>query len=872
MRGLRAWLFRLLGMFDRERRERELSEELASHLQMHIEDRIRAGMDPAAARRDALIRLGGVEVTKERYRERRGIPWLEIMRQDVIYGLRTMRRNPGFAAAAVLTLGLGIGATTAIFTVVYAVLLRPLPYPQPDRLVYIKENLVTGINFFAGNREFATWQRRSKSLSTLAAYMSGEATLTGVGAAERVTTGSVTASFFPLLGAQPVLGRNFLPEEDRPGGVRVAILSHAFWQRRFAGDRSALGKVLALDGQGYTVVGVLPASFLVPDRYAFLRGHDYDVWTPFALDPSGAGFQLVRAVGRLAPGVSREAAQAELDALLQPLVRKGRTKHVVLADWQEEIAGGVKRSLLFFLAAAGFVLLIACVNVANLLLSRASAREKEMAVRHALGAGRSRLVRQLLTESGLLALSGGIAGLALAFWGKDLLVAFISRNLPVVEPIRVDYRVLGFTLALALLTGLVFGLAPALESAGVRWHEALKGAGRGAAGGRSRHGLRDLLVVVEVALAMVVLVGAGLLIKSFLLLRGINAGFQADRVLTLRVNLTESKYPTAREQSLFFQQVLERLQGLRGVQAAGATGNLPLGGNRADGAVTIEGRPESGSDIASATVTPGYFLTLGIPLLAGRGFTDFDREGAPGVALVNQSFVRRYFPNEDCLGKRVKSWFTKNQWMSIAGVVGDVREDLKKEPPPEIYLSYLQAGRSSMYLVARAAGDAKSLSAGIRAQMAAIDRDQPPDDVMTMEERRAEDLAPRRVDMLLLGSLAALGLVLGAIGIYGVVSYSASRRTHEIGIRVALGAGRADVLSLVLGQGLWLVLIGETVGLAGALALNRVVASMVFRITTTDPVTYAGVAAIWAAVGIVACYLPARRAMRVDPLAALRSE
>ena len=881
MRPMRAWFVRLVGLFARERREQEFSAELEAHLQMHIDDGIRAGLSPGEARRQARIRLGGVEQVKESYRDRRGVPVIETMAQDLSYGFRTMRRSPGFTAAAVLTLGLGIGATTAVFTVVYAVLLRPLPYPQADRLVYIKENLASGLNFFSTPREYAAWQKQSQTMSQLGAYMWSRATLTGAGPAERVICGAVTASFLELLGAQPVIGRVFRPEEERAGGESVALISYSLWKRRFGGGAAALGRTLAVDGKNYTVIGVLPAGFRVPDRYSSLKERDYDVWVPFGFNPDApvaqrnvigtTAFVLLRAVGRMKPGIGRATAQAELDTILQPLVRKGRTKHVVLVDWHDEISGGVRQSLIFFLAAIGFVLLIACVNVANLLLSRAAAREREIAVRRALGAGRPRILRQLLTESVLLAVAGGAAGLALAYWGKDLLVAFLSRNLPVVQPIRLDLRVLGFTLGVALVTGLAFGLAPALQSSGVRLMDSLKESARSGVAGPSRYGLRNLLVVAEVALAMMVLIGAGLLFKSFLLMRGEKMGFQADHLLTASLHLAESNYPTPRDQSRFFQRAVEEIRGVPGVQWAGAVDDLPLGGFSFGGSAEIEGRAES-VDVHAPAITPDYFRVMNIPLIAGRGFMDADRDGAPEVVLVNQSFARRAFPGENCLGKRIKSWNHKGEWLSIVGVVGDVRGGAEEEVKPEMYFSYLQSGRSFMYLVARTAGDPAGLAAAVRIRLAAVDKDQPPDDVMSMEQLQADDLAPRKAHMLLLVSFAALGLVLGAIGIYGVVSYSVSRRLHEIGVRIALGAHRGDVVSLVVGRGLLLVLLGELAGVAGALALNRVIATMVFHITTTDPLTYAGVALVWMLVGLAACYVPARRATRIDPMAALRCE
>ena len=607
MRQLRAWLVRILGLFGKNRRDREFAEELESHLQLHVEDGIRSGLTPAEARRAAIIRLGGIEPTKERHRDRRGVPFLETLARDLAYAARMLRRNPGFAATVVLTLGLGIGATTAIFTVVNAVLLRPLPYPDPDRLVYIAMSFgEPGDHVFSYTMDYPAWQNHNRTLSQIAGYMRFQANFTGGGEAERITGAYATRSLFPLLGVQPVMGRTFLPEEDRPGGPAVAILSHAFWKRRFGGDPSVIGKALTLDASTYTVIGVLPATFLIPDR----EESNYDLWVPFAMSDSGKAKEiLIQVIGRLKPGIGIGAVRSDLEPLMRQLRRK---RSVVVSEWHERVAGGARRSLLLFLCAVSFVLLIACVNVANLLLSRAAAREKEMAVRRALGAAKGRILRQLLTESMLLGLLGGAVGLALAFWGKNFLIASISHNLPALDPIRLDYRVLAFNLGLGLLTGVAFGLAPALQASKVQLNESLKEAGRGAADGHSGNRLRNLLVVFEVALAMVLLCGAGLLLKSFLRMRGIDPGFRSDRILTLNVNLTFSQYPKPLEQTRFFQQAIERIGVLPGVEAVGAGTSLPLGGySMTVSGMTIEGKPDA--DVASSLVmvSPDYLADLG---------------------------------------------------------------------------------------------------------------------------------------------------------------------------------------------------------------------------------------------------------------------
>jgi predicted permease len=875
MRPLRAWLVRILGLFGQNRRDREFAEELESHLQLHVEDGIRSGLTPAEARRAAIIRLGGIEPIKESHRDRRGIPFLETPARDLAYAARMLRRNPGFTATVVLTLGLGIGATTAIFTVVNAVLLRPLPYPEPDRLVYIAMSFgEPGDHAFSFTPDYTAWQNHNRTLSQIAGYRMFQANFTGGGEAERITGAYATRSLFPLLGVQPVMGRTFLPEEDRPGGPAVAILSHAFWKRRFGGDPSVIGKALTLDADTYTVVGVLPATFLIPGR----EESNYDLWVPFAISDSGKAKQiLLQVVGRLKPGVGIGAVRSDLEPLMQQFRRK---RSVVVSEWHERVAGGARRSLLIFLCTVSFVLLIACVNVANLLLSRAAAREKEMAVRRALGAGRGRVLRQLLTESTLLGLLAGAVGLALAYWGKNLLIALIARNLPALEPIRLDYRVLAFNLGLGLLTGVAFGLAPALQASKVQLNESLKEAGRGAADGHSGNRLRNLLVVFEVALAMVLLCGAGLLFKSFLRLRGIDPGFRSDRILTLNVNLTPSQYPKPLERTRFFQQAIERIKRLPGVEAVGAGASLPLGGySMSVSGLTIEGKPDAEAAVSLVMVSPDYLRTLAIPLVLGRYFGDSDGEGAPSVVMVNESFARRFFAGENCLGKRIQNPGQKTDWMTIVGVAHDIRPQPEEPAAPEIYLSYLQAEQvrmrtmaSNMYLAIRTAGDPMSMAAAVRSQISLIDKSQPPFDVKTLDERRAGSLAPRRVSMLLVVAFAALALILGSIGIYGVVSYSVGRRTHEIGVRMALGAHQGQILGMVLRNGLGLIAAGVAIGLLASAGLTRLISSELWGVSATDPWTFAAVICVLAASGSAACLLPAWRAARVDPTRALRYE
>jgi len=872
MRPMRAWFLRILGMFQKDRREREFAAELESHLQMHVEDGIRSGLTPAEARRAALIKLGGIEPTKEIYRERRGLPLLETLAQDLAYGVRMMRRNPGFTATVVLTLALGIGATTAIFTVVNAVLLRPLPYPEPDRLVYIATSMGGRFNPFSYTKNYAAWTRHNRTLARIAGYMWFPANFTAGNEAERVNCLLATGSLFSLLGVQPALGRTFLPEEDRPGGAPVVMLENGFWKRRFGGDVSILGKSVTLDARSYKVVGVLPPNFRIPDQFG--SQFAYDVWLPFAIGDTGAANRfLMEVLGRLKPGVSIEAARADLDALKQMRLRGGLKESIVVVPWQRQIASGARRSLILFLCAVGFVLLIACVNVANLLLSRAAGREKEIAMRRALGAGRTRILRQLLTESVAMSLLGAGAGLALAYWGKNLLIAFISPNLPSLAVIDLDHRVMVFTLVLALLTGIASGLAPALQASGIDLNESLKEAGRNTAEGRSSLRLKSLLVVFEVALAVVLLSGAGLMFKSFLRLRGVDLGLRPDHILTFDIDLTSATYGKPRDRARFFEEVLARLSAVRGVQSVAGGCGLPLTFfSMSYNDMKIEGRPGLSLDIRGMTVSSDYFRTLSIPIILGRGFTDRDREGGPGVVIVNQSFARRFLSGENILGRHIGNPDQKDDWLAIVGVVRDVRPAPEEDVPPEIYLPYLQAADAHITVVARTAGDPLKLIPTVRSQIAGIDKTQPPHGMTTLDELRERWIAPRRVNMLLIAAFAALALLLGATGIYGVVAYSVGCRAHEIGVRVALGAQQGEILGMVLRNGLRLIAAGAAIGLPASLGLTRMMASELWGVTATDPWTLLAVITVLMASGLVACWLPARRAAKMDPALTLRFE
>ncbi len=863
-------------LFSRRKRMMEdLDQDIRDFIERETQENIARGMAPEEARYAALRKFGNVVRIKEETREVWSFVWLEQFWQDGRYASRQLFRTPGFTALAVLTLALGIGATTAIFTVVNAVLLRPLPYPHPDELVYVQEILDKyGAASVAGVSEFAAWRDQSRTLNPVAAYTDSWFNLTGGGDPERITAGLATSAFYSLLGVRPLTGRLFLPEEDRPGGPPVVILSEALWRRRYGGEVSVVGSSVTLDGKVYTVVGVLPRSFVIPADSKI----DYALWVPLIANETGAGpMGVVRVIGRLRPGISLDAARSDLNAILRSTRAggpQGWVTGVALSTWQEQITGKSRLSLLLFLGAVAFLLLIACVNVANLLLSRAATRHKEMAVRLAVGAGRRRIIRQLLTESGLLALLGGVLGLALARSAKDLLVTFISSNLPKLEPISLDYRVLGFCLALAVATGLAFGLAPALQASGISLNEVLKEAGRSASEPRSGVLFRDLLLISETALAMMLLVGGGLLFRSFLRVRGIDLGIRSKNVLSMTVDLTPSEYATPNVQAAFFQQLMERIRGLEGVQAVAGSSCPPLGNRETSvtTALNVEGHSVNVPDARTTAVSPDYFRAMGIPLMEGRYFTQADHETSLNVAIVDESFARRYCGGKKCLGGRIVSWVRRKEWLTIVGVVANARDSAEAEPHPKVYLPFSQASEPYMTVLVRTAGNPKLWTSAVRSQVASVDKNQPPHDLMTLEDLRTQSMTPRRVSMLLVGAFAALGLILASVGIYGVVSYSVSQRTHEIGIRMALGAERGDVLKIVVGQRLRSVLIGTGIGVGASIGLTRLLQNMLFAIKPTDPATFVSVSLILLIVAWLACYIPARRATKVDPMVALRYE
>jgi putative ABC transport system permease protein len=797
---------------------------------------------------------------------------METFLHDLRFGGRLLIKKPAFTAIAVITLALGIGANTAIFSVVNSVLLRPLPYPAPERLVTMRSN--------QSLPDLEDVRSRSQSFEYFGGAVMQAQDYTGEGEPLQVQAALINADLFKALGAKAVIGRTISDEEDRFGADPVVLLAHGFWQRNFGGDANIVGKTIQLSGKTYTVIGVMPADFIMPTETP-------DVWASVrVVNPIAAQFRgvhFLRTYIRLKPGVSLSQALSEMEGIDQWLARQypeeNKGRRTVLLSLHERVVANTRSALLILLGAVGLVLLIACANFANLLLARAAGRRQEIVIRAALGAGRWRLIRQMLTESTMLAVLGGAGGLLLAKWGVDLLTALKPANLPRLSSIGIDGWVLAFTLGVSILTGIVFGLVPALSASKLDVNEALKEGGRASTGGISRHRVRSFLVVSEIALALVLLIGAGLLIKSIWRLRTIDPGFDPENLLTMRIELPEARYKEIPKQIQFRERALEAVNAIPGAQAA-MISELPMTENLMHNFV-IDGRPPLAPgeepELETRTVAGGYFRTMGIPVLQGRDFTAQDRADAPPVGLVNESFVREYFPNENPIGARI-AWARGNprRWMSIIGIVGDVKHyGLNLPELPAFYNSYEQQDqpwKRWMYLAVRADGNTGALAGQVKNQIWSVDKQIPVTKLRTMTDVMAASLAAQRFNMTLMGIFAAVALVLAAIGIYGVISYSVTQRTHEIGIRMALGAETSDVLRIVLRQGLQLAGIGVAIGIGAAFALTRVMSSLLFGVSTTDPVIFAGISIILTGVALGAAFIPARRATKVDPMIALRYE
>jgi putative ABC transport system permease protein len=801
---------------------------------------------------------------------------------DIRYAFRMLLNNRAFTAVAVLALALGIGANTAIFSVVNSVLLRPLPYRDPQRLIMLWENYQQRggpEREWFSPADFKDFRDQAQSLENVVALLGWGPTLTGQDEPEDLQGAAVSYDTFSMLGVEPAIGRSFAADEDRAGAERVVVLSHRLWQRRFGSDPAIIGNSLILGGESYTAIGVMPRGFNSPIL------PDTEIWRPLtpaiaALAGCDRGCVVLRVMAKLKPGVTLDAARAETSAIAArmteqyPETNKGVGSTVV--PLHEQLVGDVRPAMLVLLGAVALVLLIACANVANLLLARAAAREKEVAIRAALGASRARLIRQHLTESLVLALIGGAFGLLLAFWIVDALVSFAPKGTPRLEEIAIDPGVLAFTFGVALLTGLAFGLAPALLSSRTNFNSSLKEGGRDSSATSRGGRVRSALVVSEVGLALMLLVGAGLLIKSFVNLQRVDPGFNPKGVLRVDVTLPRTRYPERNQSAAFYKQLLDRVTALPGVQSAGAVSSLPLSGGGTDSGFAIEGRPpvEPGHPQVAwySSVTPAYFRAMGSRLLRGREFTDADSTEAAKVVVISETMAHRYFPEEDPLGKRLVFGSGKDL-RGIVGVIADVKFfGLNLDARPSMYFPHAQSPARGMSLVVRTQGEPMQLAAAIRGQVSELDRDLAVSNVMTMEQLVGVSLAEPRFTLMLLGAFAAVAMALSAIGVYGVVSYSVTQRSHEIGVRMALGAQMRDVLKLVVGQGMALVLGGVAVGLVGAFMLTRVMESLLFGVRATDFTTFVFTSLLLAGVALGACFVPARRATKVDPMVALRYE
>jgi putative ABC transport system permease protein len=879
-------------MLRRERLDQELDEELRSHLEMRAADNVAAGMSPREARYEAQKRFGNTTLLKEDTRDVDIVGWLDETARDFRHALRMLHRSPGFTTVAVLTLALGIGANTAIFSVVDSVLLRPLPYHDPDNLVMVWEsnsqhpnphNTVSPPNFL-------DWQSRNTVFASMAFIFDERANLTGKGEPEEVVVQAVSTNFFSLLGVNPILGPGFVPENGQPGHDNVVILSYGLWKERFAGDRAIIGKSILLNGHPQIVVGVTPQNFNWFIKDGSLTGARPQVWSPFVFpqafhDHKQMG-RFMTVAARLRPGVTQLQAQNEMSAIAAQLEQEypDFDGHwgVNVVSLRDQISGDLRPALLVLFGAVAFVLLIACANVSSLLLARAASREREMAIRAAIGASRWRIARQLLMESLLLALIGGGIGVALAVWGTNALLAASPRNLLDLRFISMDLHVLGFAVAATLLAGLLFGFLPSYISSHSRISETLKEGGRGSSSAGRRAFVRNAFVVAQLGLALVLLAGSGLLIRSLVRLIGVDPGFDAGHLLTFKVTLPLSKYGTDQSRITFFQQLLARISAVPGVRSATMESFPPLTGlGAATGVHILSQPPQPLTDLPVANVGvvgPDYFATMNIPLRAGRLFNAQELAQEKHVTVISQAFADKYLHGVNPLGQKAVIYMksdaeAENQPSEIIGVVGDVHQiGLDTAPEPTVYWPHPELVMSGMTILVRASNDPLAMVSAVHSEVQKLNPELPIAAVATMDQLLADSLSRSRFTTLLLGIFSVVALALAAVGIYGLIAYSVTQRTQELGIRIALGAQRRDVLRLVLAQGTRLTLLGVAIGVFGALALSRLLATLLFGVSATDPLTFAGVAALLAIVALAACFIPARRATCVDPIVALRYE
>jgi predicted permease len=896
MNAAQKWFLRFGSLFNKARHDRELAEEIESHLQLHIDDNLRAGMSATQARREALLKFGGIESSKEAYRDRAGLPFLETLFHDLRFAFRMLRKNRGFAALVVLTLALGIGASTAVFSLVNAVLLKPLPYPHAERIVFPWRQSPQGLNLGYneipwGRPEFLFVAQESKAFESLGAFQSDSFNLTGSGDPVRLDGLRVSAGFFPALGVSPLLGRTFTADEDQPGHQHSVVLGYQLWRDRFGTDSAIVGRTLELNGEGYIITGVMPQGFVfpraeeMPGGFTFAR--EEQLWIPLALSRGPripAEDDLLAVVGRLKPGLSIAQSQAEMDLLTERLeaqIPGGKGWfHSRVTAIDRQVAGDTPRPLLLLLCAVGVVLLIACSNVASLLLTRFLGRKREFTLRAALGANNQRLIRQLLTESLLLAAFSGSLGILLAKVAIHFMKVFGPSNIPRLSETNLDLRVLAFALGVSFFAGILFSLAPAIAASRKNLIESLKEGGQRSGESQANTKLRNALLVSEVALAFVLIIAAGLLTQSFFHLLKVDPGFAPEHVLTFELSLPGSKYPDQAHTTALYQNVLRKLRSTPGVESAGIIETLPMGGATESTGIRIPGHipadknetPYSNYTIAS----PGYFASVGTPVLRGRDFLESDTADSLPVTIINSAMAKKFWPSSDPLNQQVGPGSPLYPAATIIGIVADTKRlSLREQSTPEMFVLYNQKVWPSllaMNVVLRTKTDPGSASTGAREAIHSVDLDLPLAKIATLETLVDDSVTQQRFTMLVLGAFGTLALLLASVGMYGVISYSTMQRTGEIGIRMALGAQRRNVLAMVLSQGGRLAGFGIGIGLLAALAMARLMASFLYGVGPADPATFAAVALLLGAVALLACYLPARRAMRVDPTVALRHE
>jgi predicted permease len=894
VRMLNDLLFRLRALFRRQEVESELDDELRAHFERHVEKGMSSGLSREQAARRARLQSGGYEQLKEDCRDARGVSLAENFVQDARYGLRTLRKSPAFALVAVLTLALGIGASASVFSVVNAILLKPLPYPHADRIVIPWLVAPAGVNIGAeyipwGQVQYRTLTRASHPFQYVGAFQNDSFNLTGSGEPERFDGYRATAEFFGALGVSPVLGRVYNNEEDQPGHEFVVVLSYQLWQDRFGGSRDVLGRSIVLNGSPYTVIGVMPADFAfprgeeMPASFSFPRHPQ--LWVPAAIPASPKGGPSEQAVvARLKAGLSIAQAQAQMDVLSRNFEKADpRWKgwfNTRLTPLMNQVVGDAQRPLLLILGSVGVVLLIACSNVANLLLARSFVRKREFTLRAALGAGRGRIVRQLLTESVILALTGGLLGTLLALAGVYSVKVFGPASVPRLQESALDWRVIAFSVGLSVFTGIFFGIAPALVAVRENVFASLKEGGQRSVGSGAHPNLRNGFLVAQVALALVLVVSAGLLVRTFFRLLSVDPGFRPSQVLTFDLSVPALKYPDQLHIVPLYRKVLEGLRVVPGFQSAGVAETLPMGGEGESTVINIVDHPAAKPKelpFANYTiVSPGYFGAVGASILRGRDISEADSAGAIPATVINTTMAKKYWPGQDPLGKKVALGSPRFPTWTVVGIVADIKHfSMREDTPPEMYVPFTQPQWPSMlttHVAVRSTADTATLSAAMREAVHAVDPDLPVANLALLTTLVDQSMTQPRFAMLLLASFAGLALLLAAIGMYGVISYSVTQRTQEIGIRMALGAARTNVFRMVLAEGARLTGLGIVIGLAAALAVTQLMKSFLYGIRATDPITFVAVSALLVVVALLACYLPARRATHVDPIVALRYE